>query len=112
VVVAQRHHKRKLEPVPVSPEQQQRDEQEREGWKKRAEEECTEGVRQNDGAGRWLAAKDQGRRSLLLGAGAGWRSRPVTPEQERAMRRRGLNPLLYRTRGAASDALNSKKGRP
>lgn len=96
----------------LPPEERERRQKEAEGWRKRAETERVEGVSQTDASARWIAAKEGSCRSLLLKpTSAAWRAKPTTAQQQAILRERGLNPLLYRTRGAASDAIARASGR-
>jgi hypothetical protein len=110
--------RRKRKPEPnreMHPEEAARRERERradsEAWRRGAEQERQEGLGAGEAGGRWLTAVDTGRRYQPR---RDWRSKPTTPEQTRALRARGLNPLRYRTRGEASDELagtGEKRGR-
>ena len=77
------------------------------GWEQRSEQERQDGLSAADPAARWLADSTH-----YLGPERDWRSKPVTPAQERELRRRDLNPFAYRTRGAAADALDGTRRRP
>lgn len=97
-----RHRKRKPErQTSLSPEERERRRKEAEGWRRRAGKERGEGL-SDDAGGRWLAAQDAGRDYQR---GTDWRTKPTTVRQQAILRECGLNPLLYRTRGAASDAI-------
>jgi hypothetical protein len=101
--------RRKRTPAPRkarTPEAEQREKQQ-EGWRRRAVAERQEGVSAGDAGARWLLAHDLGQ-SYQPSSGA-WRTKPATAAQQSQLRRLGLNPTAYRTRGDASDAIARAK---
>lgn len=57
-----------------------------------------------------MRRQDRTRRSKATGTPRpDWRGLPLTVRQVRALRARGLNPILYATRGAAHDVLTPRK---
>lgn len=92
------------EPHPAEAARRERERRaDSEAWRRRAELERQEGLGAHEAGGRWLAAADSGH---AYRPQSGWRTKPATPAQTRALRARGLNPTLYRTRGQATDALS------
>lgn len=69
-----------------------------------AERERGVGIDENDAAARFLRGE-----SALDDPRAAWRRKPATPGQVRMLRSLGANPLTYRSRGAASDEIASRK---